>query len=499
MIITNKSIMKNRFKLLILSAFAAFTANAQQGVVWEPEIPVADGSVYGNIRPRIALSDGDNPVVVFGKSTGGKIFTARLNGTAFGTPVELLPAGETSYHASWTGPDIAAHGNTVVVVYKAEPYATANVYTVRSTDGGITFSDTIRADSHDAGQTWMPALTMDDNGNPIVTYMTFDSTGGEEGIAVVKSLDGGLSYQAQINATTGAPGIACDCCSPEILSSGAYQMVLYRNNESNIRDGHAALSEDDGATFTSTANMDNLGWDLMSCPSTGVHGTIIGDSAYVVSGSKGGGPYRVYVSSVGLAGGLNVESVLMMDPPTSGSGDTQNYPRISGKNDTIVMVWEERESFNLDIKIAVATDGLVETLTSFKSRVNANPIGTQAKPDVVYSNGFVHVVYQDYPTGDVIYRKGMITDIADIEEHELSNVTVSPNPAQGLVVVSGIEYREIKDVKLINTFGESIQCKYQVIDNSVIVSLEELESTGVYFIEVVLGSAIYKERIVVVE
>ena len=107
----------------------------------------------------------------------------------------------------------------------------------------------------------MPALTMDDNGNPVVTYMTFDAAGAEEGIAVVKSLDGGLSYQAQVNATTGAPGVACDCCSPEVLSSGAYQMVLYRNNESNIRDGHAVLSEDGGDTFTSTANMDNLNWN----------------------------------------------------------------------------------------------------------------------------------------------------------------------------------------------------------------------------------------------
>ena len=476
--------MKIGFRLIILSALAAFTANAQQGVVWEPEISVADGAIYGNIRPRLALSAGDNPVVLFGKSTGGQIFTARLNGASFDTPVALLPAGETSYHASWTGPDIAAHGNTIVVVYKAEPYATSNVYTVRSTDGGVTFSDTIRADSHDAGQTWMPALTMDDNGNPVVTYMTFDAAGAEEGIAVVKSLDGGLSYQAQVNATTGAPGVACDCCSPEVLSSGAYQMVLYRNNESNIRDGHAVLSVSVGDTFTSTANMDNLNWDLMSCPSTGVHGTIIGDSAYVVSGSKGGGPYRVYVSSVSLSGGLNVESVLMMDPSMSGAGDTQNYPRISGKNDTIVMVWEERESFNLDIKIAIATDGLAESLVSFKSRVNANPIGTQAKPDVVYSNGFVHVVYQDYPTGNVIYRKGMITDIADIEEHELSHVTVSPNPVKESFMVSGIEGVDLRAVNLTNALGESIRCKYQRIDAGIAVNLEESEPAGVYFLTI---------------
>jgi len=492
--------MKIGFRLLILSAIASFSVNAQQGVVWESAISVADGSIYGNIRPRLALSEGDNPVVLFGRSTGGEIYTARLNGASFDTPVALLPSGESSYHASWTGPDIAAYGNTIVVVYKAQPYTTANVYTVRSTDGGVTFSDTIRTDSHDIGQTWMPALTMDDSGNPVVTYMTFDAAGLDERIAVVKSLDGGLSYQPQVNATESSPGVACDCCAPEVLSSGTYQMVLYRNNEGNIRDGYAALSEDGGSTFTSIANMDNLGWSIMSCPSTGLHGTIIGDSAFVVSASKGEGPYRVYVSSVSLSGGLNVSSVLMMDPPTAGSGDKQNYPRISSENDTIVMVWEEREASNTNIKIAVTTDGLAETLVSFKATVNADITGTQTKPDVIYSNGFVHVVYQDSPTGDVIYRKGMITDVTGIEEYELLNLTVSPNPAKGSCVVSGIEGVNIKSVKLTNAVGESIRCQYQILDNVITVDLEGIESAGIYFIEVAsMVNAIYKKRIVVVK
>jgi len=50
--------MKIGFRLLILSAIASFSVNAQQGVVWESAISVADGSIYGNIRPRIALSEG---------------------------------------------------------------------------------------------------------------------------------------------------------------------------------------------------------------------------------------------------------------------------------------------------------------------------------------------------------------------------------------------------------------------------------------------------------
>ncbi|MFT5858803.1 MAG: hypothetical protein ACI865_000896 [Flavobacteriaceae bacterium] len=490
--------MKIGYKLLVLSAFASFTASAQQGVIWEPAISVADGSIYGNVRPRLALSGGDNPVVLFGTSTGGEIFTARLNGASFDTPVALLPAGETSYHANWTGPDIAAYGNTVVVVYKAQPYSTADVYTVRSTDGGITFSDTIRADSH-VDETWMPALTMDDNGNPIVTYMTFNASGGDERIAVAQSLDGGLTYQPQVTATASSPGVACDCCPPEVLSSGNYQMVLYRNNISNIRDGYAALSEDGGATFTSIENMDNLAWNIASCPSTGAHGVILGDSVYFVSASKGvTGKYRVYVSTAGLSGGINLNSVLMMDPPTDGPGDTQNFPRISGANDTLVMVWEERLAGNTNVKIAVTTDGLAESLVTYKSIFNSDESGTQAKPDVIYSNGYVHAVFQDYASGDVIYRRGVIADVAGIEENELSNLTVSPNPAKDIVFVSGIALKDVQSISMVNLLGEAIPCEYEAVNGGVSVDLSQLEATGVYIIEVTsLNGSTYNERIVV--
>ena len=276
-------------------------------------------------------------------------------------------------------------------------------------------------------------------------------------------------------------------------------MVLYRNNESNIRDGYAALSEDGGATFSSISNMDNLAWSIMSCPSTGPDGAIINDSAYVVSASKGvTGKYRVYVSTAGLSGGINLNSVLMMDPPTDGPGDTQNFPRISGANDTLVMVWEERVGGDTDVKIAVTTDGLAESLVTFKSTFNPDISGTQAKPDVVYSNGYVHAVFQDYASGDVIYRRGVIADITDIEESELSNLTVSPNPAKDLVVVSGIANQDVQSISMVNLLGEAIACEYQVVNGGVSVDLSQLEATGVYIIEVTsLNGSSYKERIVV--
>lgn len=498
MILTNLTNMKIGFVLILTFSMGAHSSSAQQGVVWEAAISVADGSIYGNIRPRLSLASGDTPVVVFGNTIGGAIYSARFNGTSFDTPVNLLPSGEESYLANWTGPDIAAYGNTVVVVYKAQPYVTADVYTVRSIDGGMTFSDTIRADNHDIGETWMPAIDMDDAGNPVVTYMTLDAGGGNERIAVVKSLDGGLTYQPQVNATASSPGVACDCCAPEVLATSNYQMVLYRNNDSNLRDGFASLSEDNGATYTSLSNMDNLAWNITSCPATGPHGVILGDSVYYVSASRASGKYRAYVSAAGLSGGLNFNSVLMMDPPTDGPGDTQNFPRISGVNDTLVMVWEERVAGNTDVKIAVATDGSIETLVAYKSLLNPDPTGTQAKPDVIYRGGYVHAVFQDFNTGDVMYRRGMIADVTGLMEDELSNLTISPNPANDLIVVSGITANEIEKIKMINLLGETVECDYQPSNGVVSIDLSKIESSGVYILQIFsISGASFEERIVI--
>lgn len=447
--------MKSALFLLILLSLT-FQVNAQQSIIWEPEISVADGLIYGNTRPRLALTSNDNPIVLFGGGSNGALYTARFNGSSFDAPYSIVPTGIETYLANWTGPDIAAKGDTIVAVFKAQPIDTGNIYSVRSTDGGITFSDTIRVDNHDIGQSWMPALDIDDDGNPVVTYMIFDASGADERIAVVQSTNAGISYQPQVVATAAANGVACDCCPPEMVVNGTTQLALFRNNESNIRDSYGALSEDGGTSFTSDANLDNLNWMITSCPSTGPAGVIIGDSAYVVSASRGDGTYRVYVSSAGVQGGLNLGTVTMMDPPTSTTGDTQNFPRISGSSDTLVVVWEEKVSGNTDIMCAVTTDGNPQSLASFKSMVNASATGTQTKPDVIFKNGFVHVVYQDYASDDVIYRRGTIADVTGLNDLSADHIQVSPNPTTGKFQIDGISGKDIEEIKVINAHGQIV-------------------------------------------
>lgn len=415
---------------------------SQQSIAWESELMVADGAAYGVLRPRMALTENDVPVVVLGKA-GGELYVARMNGNAFDIPVALLPGTMESYVAGWTGPDIAAIGNTVIVVFKAETLMDGDIYAVRSTDGGVTFSDTIRVDNHQEGRTMMPALDLDAAGNPVVTYLAFDENELDPKVAVVHSTDGGLTFNPQELISETMAGEACDCCPPEMVINGNYQLTLFRNNASNLRDVWGILSEDNGVNFGSTANLNELDWFVNTCPSTGPHGVIIGDTAYVVSASQASSAYRVYVSAVGLSGGLNLEHALMVDPPTSMASDTQNFPRISGEGDTLVMVWEEKESSNTNVLYSLTTNGSVADLTSTKFRVHQNTAGVQAKPDVIYKNGFVHVIYQDLTTNDVMYRRGTIVNAVGVEELA-SQLAVYPNPAHDVITIE-------------NTSGTSIE------------------------------------------
>src|SRR3989338_1717424 len=151
-------------KGLLCTCFAGLIGISGQAqlIQWGPEIHVADGSIYGNVRPRAAIVGTDSPVVVFGKpSSVNNLFIARWNGSSFDTPVSILPAGTSSYLTDWTGPDLDVFNSTVIATFKLEPLEGGHVYSVRSTDGGITFSDTIRVDSHPVGVAWMPSMGMD--------------------------------------------------------------------------------------------------------------------------------------------------------------------------------------------------------------------------------------------------------------------------------------------------------------------------------------------------
>jgi len=458
--------------LFIFSLFC-LTSWSQQTIYWEPEITVSDGSVYGNVRPRIVLSADDKPVVVYGKG-GGTLYSSRWNGSGFDTPVSLLPAGMTSYLATWTGPDVASKGDTVVIVFKANPMDEGHIYTVRSTDGGITFSDTIRADNHPAGQVWLPALEMDEDGNPTVIYMARDANEEFPRYVVNHSTTAGISYSGEQQVASGIPDEACDCCPAEYLIDGNREVLLYRNNDANVRDIFGVYSTDGGSTFPDYENVNQLSWVINYCPSTGPDGLFINSGLLTVSMSKASGENRVYISESSATTDLTFTSQIMMTPPTNANG-SQNYPRITGDDNTAIMAWQESETSNYEIFCSWASTSALGDLLINKHQVNVNSTGTQSNPDLIYQNGFIHLVYQDGASGDVIYRKGHFTDLST-SNIPLAEINVYPNPSNGTIYIDGV----FESVQLTDVNGRIVPADITIVGNQTIL---KTESEGTFLLK----------------
>lgn len=463
---------------LLIALTASISALAQDAIVWEQEIIVSDGATYGNLRPRGTVV-GNTPIVIYGGNGSENLFISRWNGTGFDTQ-SILPAGTTTYATGWTGADIASKGDTVVGVFKLTPIDNGNVYVVRSTDGGVTFSDTIRANNYSGGNAWMPSLEMDANGNPVIAMMIHDGTWGNPRYALAHSTDAGLSFDPIQEVTGAVPGEACDCCPSEIVTDNTgKEVLLYRNNESNIRDVYGILSIDGGQTYPYHENVDQLSWNISACPSTGVDGVIQGDDLYTVFASAALGIYRVYLSKSSTSGGLTYDTLLQVLEPNPTNG-TQNYPRISAKNDTIVMAWEERINFNKEIYYAVSIPGMdpLEALSTYKFKANASSDGNQTNPDIIYKNGYVHLFYQDDFTGNVIYRRGQIDVTVGLQAEESPVVSLYPNPTNNAVVTVR-NASEIKTVYMIS--GAKVSFDAAQKGKDVILNGHDFES-GVYII-----------------
>tara|TARA_B110000305_G_scaffold131917_1_gene147302 strand:+ start:139 stop:1596 length:1458 start_codon:yes stop_codon:yes gene_type:complete len=429
-------------KLLFILGFSALQIstptpiNAQSVIVWEDTISVAEGSIYGYTRPRITLNRNNEPVVVFGKIGTGILHASKFNGNNFDTPIQVTPDNFQSYLSTWTGPEIDSNGDTILIVFKQAPIEQGHVYSVRSTDGGLTFSDTLRTDSHGEGVAWLPNLAVNNNGNPSVIYMAHDGVWSNPRYVVTHSTDAGVSFSTEQEIANTVPDEACDCCPAAYASKGNDHALLYRNNESNVRDLYAVTSNDGGASFPNYENIDQLFWSITSCPSTGPDAFIDQSNLFSVSASRASGKYRCYVNKKDLLSGTNSNEAFMLPEPENVNG-IANYPRIHGTYDSLFVVWQASDNSNYEIYCAFGTANDFTLFEQTKCQVNINTTGTQLNPDLYYRDGFVHVVYRDGDSGNVMYRRGKLSNVG-LSEYDKDNIKVFPNPCNDRLNTTGL-------------------------------------------------------------
>lgn len=471
--------------ITLASFLATQLLAAQNGIIWQPPMTVATSS-FGNAHPRIALDAGANPMVLWGKEGGNKAYFSRWDGTAFSAPIAVSPAQIPVFAASWAGPDLASHGDTVYISYKKSPENAQNpIYLIRSFDAGANFSAPVQVEAITDSISRFTTLTTDGAGNPIVAFMKFDPDFSNARYVVARSQDFGATFSPDVRASGFSGGTVCDCCPATVVASGQTVAMLYRDNLNNIRDIWAGISQDGGQTFPTGFAVDESNWSIQACPSSGSDGFILGDSLYTVFMSQPGGDPRCYLSRSSLSD-LKVGEIVPITGGLSGIS-SQNFPRIAhaGKMAAIVMKQSANGANQLplyfDLDITDAVPPVFEPIASTNV----------ANADVAMTGEAVFVVWEDVTSGSVRFRKGTFSTSPATELPEENPQKIYPNPPSqhGVTLVLDKKFTSSAAAKtdkvlIFNAIGQKMAEFPREIGEAEIQIEVPGWSPGIYFVKV---------------
>lgn len=478
--------MKNNLTILLI----VFCLSASAQITWTPSMNISS-NLFSNMHPRIALDRAGNPMMVWGRMSDESVFFAKWNGTMFTTPIKLNPTWMTIATASWQGPDIASHGDTVYVVVKRTPETsdTNRIFIFTSFNGGVSFNTPVELGFIADSLSRFPTVTTNATGNPIVAYMKFNAMFMDSRWVVLKSTDYGSTFSSDVKASGwGNSTEVCDCCPGAIVSSGNTSAMLYRDNNNNIRDIWTGISNNNATTFPVGFEIGNNNWMVMSCPSSGPDGVIIGDTLYSTFMSSGSGAYRTYLSKSSISTGVvsSMTNLLGSAPGLS----QQNFPRIAADGTAMAIVWKQVVSGEAQLPILFSND-ISNGLPAIYDTVDIDDI---TNADVAMSNGKLFVVWQDDSSGTVKYRSGTYTQATTgMSENSEFSFSVYPNPVSSTLTLQSNFDLSNAAVKVTNLLGETVLLQNHLRTSSLdVMSL----SNGVYFLQVKTDTIFFNQKFI---
>ena len=439
--------------LLILFWLLIVLVGQSQQIFFSSFIEISGaGDGYG--RPRIVLTSENNPLIIWRKDSSPKVLRAsKWDGNNFSAPYDILQPGIIP--SSWDGPEVASKGDTVYVVFTSSVTSQSSIMLIKSFNGGLTFSDTIRVSANNSLHKYrMGNIAVNSEGNPVVSYMQYLLNWMDPQQMVNVSNNYGSSFNGPIEGSALAPGEPCDCCKSSLVCSGDNLFLLFRNNYNNERNSFIAKSIDGGLSFIATTDLDDYDWMLNSCPATTPRGVIVDDSVVIVKRSGSTGNNEIVCSSVNIIDlsysyNNNIDLIV---------GVQQDYPEISANKDTIVVVWQDNRSGIQDCYVSISTNG-ASSLNGSISFTDSTTVGYKSDPDVVYNKGEIHLVYLDNTQYKILYVKAsfdMLNEVLDVEE--------ASNQISKVIDLSGRETKEKKNIPLLYIYDDGTVEKRITID-----------------------------------
>ncbi|MBK7440736.1 MAG: T9SS type A sorting domain-containing protein [Bacteroidetes bacterium] len=463
-------------RLLLIYIFLPAICFSQSSIVWDSPMQVAESS-FSNQHPRVVLDRNNNPLILWGNTNEAAAYFARWNGTEFTTPIRVTPMDMEIFTASWAGPDIAAFGDTIYVVCKENPEDMAPAYCIHSYDGGMTFSAPVEVDGMIGDNiSRFPAVTVNEDGQPIVAFMKLDSDFGNARYVVATSNDFGNSFNMDVLASEFSGGDVCDCCPVGITSENNYVATLYRDNLDNLRNSWAGISTNGGDMFMNGIQIDQTDWIINACPSSGPDGIIINDSLYSVYMSAASGDSRIYFSTSSLISfEANFDIRLTAEFPEL---TTQNYPRIANFGNAVAITWRQNVGTNSEIPLLFTSDISNGLPLEYDTVALLDFYGLE-NTDVAASATSVHVVWQDNYNDVVYYRNGTYAEPLTTSEIIDQQIKLYPNPAKDVIYVKS-DF-DISTFSLINMNGERIIITSTLLKDEIAINVKNVAS-GIYLV-----------------
>ncbi|MBK8603913.1 MAG: T9SS type A sorting domain-containing protein [Saprospiraceae bacterium] len=478
--------MNKIFYFLIMCLFAVYSGQAQ--ITWNNEMDVA-ASHFDNQHPRIALDRSGNSMVIWSKNEA--LYFAKSNGIAFSAPLQLNPEWMTIAGASWMGPDIASHGDTVYIVVKRTPEseATHRIFVFTSYDAGLNFENPVEIAIIGDSLSRFPTIEADKQGHPIVGYMKFNSAFQESRWVVTRSNDFGKTFTTDVKASGwGSSDAVCDCCPGAVVSYNDKTAMIYRDNNNNLRDIWTGWSEDNASTFKEGSAVDNNNWQLMSCPASGPDGVIVNDTLYSTFMSGSGGKTRTYLSKTSLPT-HELVSVKTLTGNLSGLNQ-QNYPRLATDGKAIAIVWLQNRSGGDQLPI-LFTDDINK---GFPLAFDTVALADIVDADVAIGNNKVFVVWEDPNSGTVKFRSGDYGNETSATYPEPLNVlNIYPNLVHSNLYYT-INSSSVKNcvIKIIDINGKLIHDQKPTTESIDVSNLKN----GIYFVKIFLDNHLYIKKFI---
>jgi hypothetical protein len=240
-----------------------------------------DGAGRQQMSPQVRVDRQGRIYVVwsdFRTNTEGDIYiSSSTDGGMTFSPNRPAYSGGAAISGMQRGVQFAIDSRGWLHLVWLEQKGDMDLFYSRSTDMGATFTAPVRLSGDSAKHSQdFPSIAIDSSDNIYIAFIdNRDLMNGLSKAAQLyftKSTDGGSSFSQPVRASNMAGGVggSCECCNTSIAATGnGHVYISFRSDINNRRDIFIARSLNGGASFDTAIPAASEEWIIPACPMTG--------------------------------------------------------------------------------------------------------------------------------------------------------------------------------------------------------------------------------------